>query len=79
MWIQVIEVLTGPQLTMNLKQSWLQTLTYAFFVVICFSSVMGTIGLRHGQVTLTGYTKMILSGITPWTTFALIPIAREAC
>jgi hypothetical protein len=71
--------LTGPQLTMNLKPSWLQTVTYAFFVVVCFSSVMGTIGLRHGQVTFTGCTEMTLRSIISWTTSASIPKAREAC
>jgi hypothetical protein len=55
---------------MNLKPSWLQTLTYAFFVVVCFSSVMETIGSRHGQVTLTGCIEMTLSGITLWTASA---------
>jgi hypothetical protein len=67
MWIQVTGALTGAQLMMNLKPSWLQTLTYAFFVVVCFSSVMGTIGSKHGQVTLTGCTEMTLSSIIPWT------------
>ena len=50
-----------------------------FFVVICFSFVMGTIGSRRGQVKLTGCTKMTLSDITLWTTSALIPRARKAC
>jgi uncharacterized membrane protein YoaK (UPF0700 family) len=70
MWIQVIGALTRAHLMMNLKPSWLQTLTYAFFVVVCFSSVMETIGSRHGQVTLTGCIEMTLSGITLWTASA---------
>jgi hypothetical protein len=47
-----------------LKPSWLQTLTYALFLIACFSSLMGTIASRHGQATLTGYSKMTESGIT---------------
>jgi hypothetical protein len=62
----VNRTLTGPQWTRILKPSWLQTLTYAFFMVICFTSVMGTIASRHGQATLTCCTEMTESGITQW-------------
>jgi hypothetical protein len=52
------DILTGPQSTRILKQSWLQTLIYVLFVVACFSSMMGTIASRRGQATLTGCTEM---------------------
>jgi hypothetical protein len=48
---------------MNLKPNWLETLTYAFSMVVCSLFVMETIGSRHGQATLTSDTKMTESGI----------------
>jgi hypothetical protein len=70
MRIQAIRALTGPRLTMNLKPSWLQTLTLTYSVVICFLCVIGTTSSRHGHATLTGYLVMIESGITRWIGFA---------
>jgi hypothetical protein len=64
MRIQVIRALTGPQLTINLRPSWLQTLTLSSSVVVCFLFVMEATGLRHGHATLAGCIAMTESGIT---------------
>jgi hypothetical protein len=63
---------TEPQLMMSLRLNWPQTLTLSLYVVVCFLSVMGTIGTRHGPATLRDYIVMTKSGITQWTAFALI-------
>jgi hypothetical protein len=66
----VVGALTRPQLTLNLRLSWLQTLTLNSSMVACFLYAVGTTSSKHGQASLRGYIVMTGSGITLWTAFA---------